>query len=345
MQISASTRATGKSLRPTRFILCCNYNQARTFVQSSVLRDESASSEEGAFKKGKPAKVDPQAVEGWFRGEGLPYLNPTPGKPNWLGGNIPYPDNPTFKPPPPLSDVVKTSIYDRYLKSPQLAASNSESHNQTVRTLSEQFGVSIARIEAIVRLKNYERQYQKVTVHISSAIHKTSVVTFSSLPDPLLPDYELCIFDTDGIYFQDGKKLQHAFQRGMESYLGVHPEIDRAIVSDSRVDPLEINVTRQRTADVDNEISGTANRDQQRGGAARRVWWEMVEDAPDSQPVVPGIVAKGLESYRNKLSEDQKAHAGISLHVDGPNPPAGKPRTVFTFVDTGARGPAKKARA
>ncbi|CAE6443000.1 unnamed protein product [Rhizoctonia solani] len=303
MQISASTRATGKSLRPTRFILCCNYNQARTFVQSSVLRDESASSEEGAFKKGKPAKVDPQAVEGWFRGEGLPYLNPTPGKPNWLGGNIPYPDNPTFKPPPPLSDVVKTSIYDRYLKSPQLAASNSESHNQTVRTLSEQFGVSIARIEAIVRLKNYERQYQK------------------------------------------GKKLQHAFQRGMESYLGVHPEIDRAIVSDSRVDPLEINVTRQRTADVDNEISGTANRDQQRGGAARRVWWEMVEDAPDSQPVVPGIVAKGLESYRNKLSEDQKAHAGISLHVDGPNPPAGKPRTVFTFVDTGARGPAKKARA
>ncbi|KAJ1301495.1 hypothetical protein OPQ81_008751 [Rhizoctonia solani] len=107
----------------------------------------------------------------------------------------------------------------------------------------------------------------------------------------------------------------------------------------------EINAARQQTAEVDNEVSEATDNDQQKGGAARRVWWETVEDIPDSQPVVPRIVAKGLENYRNKLSQDQEAHAGVSLHVDGPNPPIGKPRTVFTFVDTGARGPAKKARA
>lgn len=28
----------------------------------------------------------------------------------------PFPDNPTFRPPPPLSDVVKSAIYERYLK-------------------------------------------------------------------------------------------------------------------------------------------------------------------------------------------------------------------------------------
>lgn len=131
----------------------------------------------------------------------------------------------------------------------------------------------------------------------------------------------------------------------MESYLGIRPEQDRALVSDFKVRPIDINIARQQTAEVDNEVSEAPGEDQQKGGAARRVWWEMVEDVPDSRPVVPGIVAKGLEKYHNKLSEDQKAHAGISLHVDGPAPLTSKPRTVFTFVDTGARGPAKKARA
>ncbi|CAE6401107.1 unnamed protein product [Rhizoctonia solani] len=315
MQISTSTRL----LHPKKLIPALNYNRARTLFSSHLLRDESASSEEGAFKKGKPAKVDPQTVDSWFHGEGLPYLNPTPGKPNWLGGSIPYPDNPTFKPPTPLSDVVKTFIYDQYLKVLQPAVSKSESHAQTVRTLSEQFGISIARVEAIIRLKDYERQYQKVSVHASGTIANRRRLA-------------------------QGKKLQHAFQRGMESYLGIHPERDRALVSD-RVKASEINAARQRTAEVDNEISDAADRDQQKGGAARRVWWEMVEDVPGSQPIIPGIVSRGLENYRNKLSEDQEAHAGVSLHVDGPSPPAGKPRTVFTFVDTGARGPAKKARA
>ncbi|CAE7147980.1 unnamed protein product [Rhizoctonia solani] len=276
--------------------------QTRTFFLSRFLRNEDSGGEDSTLKKGKQAKVDPQTVESWFRDEGLPYLNPTPGKPNWLGGDIPYPDNPTFKPPPPLSDVVKSSIYDRYLKALQPATSKSESRVQTIRTLSEQFGISIARVEAIVRLKEFERQYQK------------------------------------------GKKLQYAFQRGMESYLGIHPERDRALVSDFRVISSDINAARQRTAEVDNEAQ-VADKDHQKGAAARRVWWEMVEDVPDSQPVVPGIVAKGLEKYRNKLSEDQRAHAGVSLHVDGPVPPTGKPRTVFTFVDTSVRGPAKKARA
>ncbi|CAE6512099.1 unnamed protein product [Rhizoctonia solani] len=130
----------------------------------------------------------------------------------------------------------------------------------------------------------------------------------------------------------------------MESYLGVHPERDRALVSEFRVSSSDINAARQRAAGVDNEVSDATGKDQQKGGAARRVWWETVEDIPDSKPVVPGIVAKGLDNYRNKLSQDQEAHAGVSLHVDGPTPPTGKPRTVFTFVDTGARGPAKKAR-
>lgn len=67
----------------------------------------------------------------------------------------------------------------------------------------------------------------------------------------------------------------------MESYLGIRPERDRAVVSDSKVNSADVNFVRQRTAEVDNEVSGAAKEDQ-KSGAARRVWWEMVEDAPNS---------------------------------------------------------------
>ncbi|KAJ1301494.1 hypothetical protein OPQ81_008750 [Rhizoctonia solani] len=166
MQTSAGTRAIRAfPLYSVRVSSKLKPQQTRYFFSNGPLRDEDASGEESTFKKGKRAKVDPQTVESWFHGEGLPYLNPTPGKPNWLGGDIPYPDNPTFKPPPPLSDVIKSSIYDRYLTILQPAVSKSEAHSQAIRTLSEQFGISIARVEAIIRLKQYEKQYQKVNTH------------------------------------------------------------------------------------------------------------------------------------------------------------------------------------
>ncbi|KDN42094.1 hypothetical protein RSAG8_06952, partial [Rhizoctonia solani AG-8 WAC10335] len=172
MQTSTSTRVVRTLHRySVQLSSKLRVGQTRTFSASCLLRDENASGEENAFKRGKQTKVDPQAVESWFRGEGLPYLNPIPGKSNWLGGDIPYIDNPTFKPPPPLSDVVKSSIYDRYLKALQPAASKSDSHAQTLRTLSEQFGISIARVEAIIRLKEYERQYQKVCCVTSEPTH------------------------------------------------------------------------------------------------------------------------------------------------------------------------------
>jgi hypothetical protein len=68
--------------------ICLQCFAIRSFSSSSSARDEDPSSEDGTFKKGKRAKVDPQTVEDWFQGDGLPYLNPTPGKPNWLGGEI-----------------------------------------------------------------------------------------------------------------------------------------------------------------------------------------------------------------------------------------------------------------
>ncbi|KAF8599552.1 hypothetical protein BDV93DRAFT_609141 [Ceratobasidium sp. AG-I] len=304
MRTSSCTRAFQSLRSPIRSSTHVQIISQRTFASSSSLRDDDAGGEDGTFKKGKRSKVDPQLVEDWFRGEGLPYLNPTPGKSNWLGGDVPFPDNPTFRPPPPLSDVVKSAVYDRYLKTLETGRSKAQAHEQTVRALSEKFGISIARVEAIIRLKQHEQEYQK------------------------------------------GKKIQHAFQRGMESYLGIRQDRDRVTVSDSKFRAGDINAARQRASEVDKEVADSIGQ-RQKAGAARRIWWEMADDVPNAQPIVPGLVTKGLEEYHSKIAEEQQAHAGVSLTVDGPTPPQSKPRSVFTFVDTGAKDPkqVKKARA
>ncbi|KZT73225.1 hypothetical protein DAEQUDRAFT_646590, partial [Daedalea quercina L-15889] len=60
---------------------------------------------------------------------------------NWIGGK-PFPLNPSFKPPTPLSDRLRTQIYDEYMTNPKL---------YSVRVLSERYGVSIQRVDAILR--------------------------------------------------------------------------------------------------------------------------------------------------------------------------------------------------
>jgi hypothetical protein len=67
----------------------------------------------------------------------------------------------------------------------------------------------------------------------------------------------------------------------MESYLGIKQERDRAIVSDNKFTHTDINIARQCTAEVDHDVSNSGER-AQKAGAARRVWWEMVDDTPNA---------------------------------------------------------------
>ena len=67
----------------------------------------------------------------------------------------PFPRNPTFKPPAPLSDKLRRTIYDSYVANPV-----ANDHH----ALSTRYGVSVRRIEAIIRLKQLEVQWDKVCV-------------------------------------------------------------------------------------------------------------------------------------------------------------------------------------
>ena len=62
--------------------------------------------------------------------------------------------NPSFKPPPPISDKTKEAIYERYMSDPQ---------KYNIRVLSAAYGVSMKRIDAILRLKGMEKSWIEVS--------------------------------------------------------------------------------------------------------------------------------------------------------------------------------------
>ncbi|EGN93182.1 hypothetical protein SERLA73DRAFT_146090 [Serpula lacrymans var. lacrymans S7.3] len=82
--------------------------------------------------------------------EGYRYRDSKPR--NWLGGEVPFPLNPSFKPPIPLSDTLRTLIYRQYMADPKM---------NSVRALATQYHLSIKRVDAILRLKGMEAHWAK----------------------------------------------------------------------------------------------------------------------------------------------------------------------------------------
>ena len=62
--------------------------------------------------------------------------------------------NPSFKPPPPISDNQREIIYRLYWLNPK---------RYNVRKLSKIFNISLKRITAILRLKALEKSWIKVS--------------------------------------------------------------------------------------------------------------------------------------------------------------------------------------
>lgn len=101
-------------------------------------------------KKGSGREISEQTpgYRGWLETEGDPkYKDAKSGQNNYVGGNRPFPLNPWFRPRAPVPNSKKEVIYAEYLKNPL---------NNTPRVLGEKFGLSIHRVEAIIKLKAIE---------------------------------------------------------------------------------------------------------------------------------------------------------------------------------------------
>ncbi|KAF8323128.1 hypothetical protein DL93DRAFT_629249 [Clavulina sp. PMI_390] len=67
----------------------------------------------------------------WLEGEGRVFKEVKPHETNYMGGAVPFPLNPSFKPPPPLSDRLRNLIFTKWMESPK---------NNNPRALSIRYG-------------------------------------------------------------------------------------------------------------------------------------------------------------------------------------------------------------
>ncbi|KAI0281700.1 eukaryotic mitochondrial regulator protein-domain-containing protein [Russula aff. rugulosa BPL654] len=71
---------------------------------------------------------------------------------NWLGGKVPFPLNPSFKPPTPVSNALRNTLYQSFMTNPEA---------NSVRNLAGRYHLSIKRVDAILRLKGLEESWIK----------------------------------------------------------------------------------------------------------------------------------------------------------------------------------------
>ncbi|WWC87571.1 uncharacterized protein L201_002461 [Kwoniella dendrophila CBS 6074] len=94
----------------------------------------------------------------WIKSEGSQYRDPVKGqKAKWLGDKVPYESNPTFRPPPPLSDYMQNQVYTELRR------------GRKVSELAEKYNISKARIEAIRKLKDIEEEFRRRSLPLQKA--------------------------------------------------------------------------------------------------------------------------------------------------------------------------------
>jgi hypothetical protein len=134
---------------------------ARRFASSGeVLSGETSSDnvieEEGVIDNIQPELIGeeggetPRSYRQFMDTIGYQYRFATPR--NWLGRNGPFPMNPSFRPPPPISDYQREIMWKLFSKDGQ---------KFSVRRLAKRFNLSIKRVDAILRLKGMEQDWIK----------------------------------------------------------------------------------------------------------------------------------------------------------------------------------------
>ncbi|WVF66740.1 hypothetical protein IAT40_001482 [Kwoniella sp. CBS 6097] len=136
---------------------------ASASASASVCRRHASSSASTDGASGE-ARTPPRKVSSnvffadWIKSEGAPYRQPVKGqKARWLGDSVPYASNPSFRPPPPLSDYLQNKVYLELQRGKKIAE------------LSEKYNVSKARIEAIKKLKEVEAEFRRRSLPLQTA--------------------------------------------------------------------------------------------------------------------------------------------------------------------------------
>ena len=117
-------------------------------TEESTNQDRYTSGSRAPARRNAP--LPPYKV--WIQSQGKAFERPPPGRgPFWIGDS-PFPLNPSFSPPAPLSHQVKETMKELHWKDPQ---------RNSVHALSQRFKVSKERVVAILRLMALESEQER----------------------------------------------------------------------------------------------------------------------------------------------------------------------------------------
>ncbi|KAH8102378.1 eukaryotic mitochondrial regulator protein-domain-containing protein [Cristinia sonorae] len=148
------------SLRSTRPHLLCRPAPSCRQLSFTSVRFAEKGTDEAGENGVESADADVEdvkagdAYETWLKKTGISFRDHDRPR-NWLGGielsllitSAPFPLNPSFTPPTPVSDQLRNKIYQQFMSDPTV---------NDVRALSERYGLSLKRVDAILRLKGLE---------------------------------------------------------------------------------------------------------------------------------------------------------------------------------------------
>ncbi|KAF7728435.1 hypothetical protein EC973_006115 [Apophysomyces ossiformis] len=124
-------------------------NDSKAPEETELKNDETIEATAEPEVEAEPIKLSRRRrrFHEWANGPGAKFSRPSKGTTNYLG-NTPFPNNPLFRPRPPLSDETRQKIYDTYKANPDIS----------IRQLASKFYLSMKRVEAILKLKAAEEE-------------------------------------------------------------------------------------------------------------------------------------------------------------------------------------------
>ncbi|KAL1935443.1 hypothetical protein VTP01DRAFT_4583 [Rhizomucor pusillus] len=130
------------------------FDQEKSSAAAEEPADNAQSSEEAAPPE-IPLKAPTRrkAFFRWLEKDGARFKNTAQGTTNYMGSREwqPFPNNPLFQVRPPLSDAKREEIYNTYKSDPE---------KWTIRQLATRYSLSMRRVEAIIKLKQNEKEME-----------------------------------------------------------------------------------------------------------------------------------------------------------------------------------------
>ncbi|CAG8545288.1 6408_t:CDS:2, partial [Acaulospora morrowiae] len=152
-------------------------------TKDSSNNTEKKNNEKGHSEESKTSQVRRRIKRFLFKEflaqEGKLYEMPKYNGPNYLGSsNCPFPMNPYFKAQPPLSDTFKEVVWDMFMQ------------GSTIREIGTKMGISLKRVEAILKLKKLEKDMiaQGLTIQRNFTSHMEKMLGARSILSEELSD-------------------------------------------------------------------------------------------------------------------------------------------------------------